>query len=211
MEVVNFGGGCYVPLGDSFDATRRVLAFFELLPTCIVIFNTALGAFVNDVFFTLSNFVLQFLFSYYLYGVSLAVRSERPPAYDWQFCNAPRYAFPDPIYTTALEYCIVTALGVFSVPKLAARVGFFYRVLFLGFPVLYAVGLYANSYFYLWQLAANTALAVGASLLYVFLYSRLMSRFNVAPGARRWFTRTFGFENTIFSLQRPRRTDIVQT
>lgn len=198
MQANAFGTSCYATGGD-FEDTRKVLAYFQFLPVWIVVFHTTLVIYVHDFFFLTSNAMTQFVVYYYLLGLSLAIRSERPASYDYALCKATQYAFPDPLFVATLCYCFTIGYGLFSRAATAALVANIYRVLFFAFPTLYVVGLVVNDYFFWWQVLANIALAGVISLLYVFLYWKIMSGFNFFPHLRRWAAEVTGLDNVVLA------------
>lgn len=195
MQTGSFGKSCYTT-GDEFESMRRVLAYFQFLPAWIVVFHMTLGIYLHDFFFVLANTLTQVIIYYYMFGMSDAVRSERPAEYDWELCGVPHYAVPDPLFVATISYCLVVGYGLFSPHSIGRRISLLYRVMFGAFPTLYVISQMINAYFFWWQLLINLFIAFLTSYLYVFIYWRLINTFGISP-VLHWVCRLAGINNAV--------------
>lgn len=184
--------------GGSYENVRVFFAYFQHLPALIFAFNFALGLRLRDLYYIFSSTVQLVLF-YYLSGLSEAVRSERPPTFDYVQCQKTRYALPDPLFVTTITYLITVTYGLMYRRVIARDIGILYKISFFVVPLCYIIGLMLNDYFTWWQLFVNSFLAISTSFFYVYLYWLLVCSFGVLGGWRHWMLNFLGTENIILA------------
>lgn len=204
IAVLHYSTSCYITGGD-FEVTRKALAFFEHVPLFIFVFHLALGIYLRDVYFFISNTVAQLLAFYYYLGIAEAIRVERPPIFDYVLCQKPQYAVPDGLYIATISYIIVIAFGLLSMREISMRVSMLYKIGLVVVPVLYTLALLVNGYFYFWQFLINLALALVTSASYLYVYRKLIGEYNVLARERRWLKTVLGFDSDLF--EQPRTKD----
>lgn len=197
MLPLYFSVACFIE-GGSYENVRMFFAYFQHLPALIFVFNFALGLRLRDLYYLFSSFV-QFVIFYYFSGLSLAVRSERPPTFDYVLCRKPQYALPDALFVSTISYCLTISYGLMYRRVIAQRIGLLYRILFCLVLLSYIIGLIINDYFTWWQLTINLFLGFFASFFYVYLYWLLVCTFGLLDGWKHWMVNFFGSENVILA------------
>lgn len=208
VAVLHYSTSCYVT-GGGFEETRKLLAFFEHVPLFIFIFHLALGIYLKDIYFFVSNTVAQVLVFYYFLALSDAIRSDRPPIFDYVLCQKPRYGVPDGLYIATISYVIVMAYGLAYIPQIYDRISFLYKAGVIIIPVLYTLALLVNQYFYFWQFVINLALAIATSTSYLYVYWKFFGEYRILRSSRHWLMNTIGMDTELFS-QQPKQNDYVQ-
>jgi len=197
MQTQYFSVACYVQ-GGAYENARLFFAYFQHVPALLFVFNLALGLRLNDLYYFFSSMVQLVLF-YYLDGLSVAIRSERPSTFDHVLCRKSQYALPDPLFVTTITYCLTVTYGLMYRKAIAQRIGLLYKIIFIIVPLFYVIGLVINDYFTWWQLFVNVFLSFAASFFYVYLYWLLVCSFGVLSGWRHWMVNIFGTENVILA------------
>ena len=197
MRALYFSVACVVE-GAPYEDIRMFFANFQHVPAVLFVFNLALGIRLHDLYYFFSSMTQLVLF-YYLDGLSVAIRSERPPTFDHVLCRKSQYALPDPLFVTTITYCLTVTYGLMYRRAIAQKIGILYKLIFVLVPLFYIVGLVINDYFTWWQLFVNLFLSFATSFFYVYFYWLLVCTFGVLVGWRHWMVNFLGTENVILA------------
>lgn len=192
----SFGLACY---DDSLPYIYALLAFFEFYPAWIAVFNGVFALINNDVYFFLASNLVLTLMYFYLLAISNAAQSPRPSVYDCELCGCDLYAFPDARHVSVMSYTIVVVYGLLNSTETRRRISFFFRFSATFSVILYNIALWANGYFFLWQLLANLALSGAIGFGFVYVFWLFWYKYDLGGAGRRKIEIWLGYTDTMFA------------
>jgi hypothetical protein len=201
MKHVIFALSCCPSDADWFV---DIVCQFGNAPSWLIVANTALLLFNRDLYFTVASNVMLFGMVYALEILTRIPKVPHPAPFDYMYCDAYEYAFPDPIYVTTIAYTVVVMFGFITNKRLY---NYMTPLVIIGGVVIlfgYLAALLLSQYFDVGLLAANTVIALVIGSLFVAAYSvisRDLPQF-LSPKTRKTignFTKYLGRGNETFS------------
>jgi hypothetical protein len=156
------------------------VARFGNAPSWLIVANLSLSFFNRDLYFTVASNTILFVCVFFLDMLSRIFRVPHPEGFDYDFCDAFEFAFPDPIYVTTIAYVIIVTCGFWINKRLYAFVS---RFMITGAVIVvfgYVASTLISRYFDVGLLIANSVIAIVIASLFISSYaviSRILPQF----------------------------------
>jgi hypothetical protein len=149
----------------------HAVCLFGLYPFALLVFNFLFVALSSDIFFALLSKIVLFLAVRYARIAAELLHVERDASFDYRYCHADRYVYPDALYVTSMVYTLTIIYAFWTDIAFRRRYFTWWNcALFGGIVVLYAASTIVSGYFTWTQLVVNSAIVLGTSLLLTMLY-----------------------------------------